>query len=112
MAAKSGSRVIPGHVEVPTAGTAVTLISGVAAGALREAVEKASIIGVYVSPDAANTEAVVVGDKNVKAKAKEQNGLVLPKGSGPVFLEVVDIRSLYVDAQKEKENLSFLVVVR
>jgi hypothetical protein len=105
--ADSGSTILtPLAVKVTTAGTAVQIpTSGTNFAA------KAIIIQALGT----NTEAVVVGDKNVKAKAgtqetPEQRGIELAQKQS-ISIDLNDATQVWVDARTSKDGVAYLLLL-
>lgn len=103
MASKQGSAIKTGTTEVVTAQTAVALCPS----------QKNVAVGVYVQCDPSATGAgVAVGDASVNAKAtaKASKGLQLLKAGAPVFIEIGDPSSLFIDAVTSGDNVNWTIL--
>jgi hypothetical protein len=105
--AESGTTILtPALVKVTTAGTAVQIpTSGGEYGAKSLIVQALST----------NTEAVVIGDKNVKAKAgsqatPEQRGIELAK-SQSISIDICDATQVWVDARTSKDGVVYMLLM-
>ncbi len=105
--ADTGTKILtPLAVKVTTAGTAVQIpTSG------KEFAAKAVIVQALST----NTESVVVGDANVKAKAgtqetPEQRGIEL-KQSQSISIDVCDATQVWVDARTNKDGVAYLLLL-
>lgn len=105
--ADSGTTVLtPVLVKVETAGTAVQIpTSGGEFGAKSLIVQALST----------NEEPVVIGDKNVKAKAgthaaPEQRGIELAK-SQSISIDLCDSTQVWVDARKAKDGITYMLLL-
>ncbi len=104
--AESGTTIAtPVLVKVTTAGTAVQIpTSGASYGAK----------SVIVQALSTNTEPVVIGDANVKAKAgsqgaPEQRGIEL-KPSAAVSIDLCDATQIWVDARTSKDGVVYMLL--
>jgi hypothetical protein len=104
---ESGSSLLTlAPVKVTTAGTAVQI---------KTSGTNFSAKTVILQALSTNTEAVVVGDKEVKAKAgtqetPEQRGVeLLPKAT--LAIDVCDSTQLWVDARTSKDGVAVLVLL-
>jgi len=104
--AESGTTIAtPALVKVTTAGTRVQIpTSGGEFGAKTVLIQALST----------NTEAVVIGDKNVVAKAgsqsaPEQRGIELKAGV-TISLDICDATQIWVDARTSKDGIAYLVL--
>jgi hypothetical protein len=105
--AESGTTILtPLAVKVTTAGTAVQIpTSGSSFGAKTVLIQALST----------NTESVVIGDKNVKAKAgeqatPEQRGIEL-KQSQSIAIDVCDATQIWVDARTSKDGVAYMILL-
>jgi hypothetical protein len=104
--AEAGTTIItPVLVKVATAGTAVQL---------KTSGENFAAKTVLVQALSTNEEAVVVGDKNVKAKAgthgtPEQRGIEL-KATQSISLDLVDATQIWVDSRKNEDGVAVLIL--
>jgi hypothetical protein len=101
MANKPGTTITSGVTEVAEAGKPVKITSTV--GAL-------PAIGIWLNADTGNAGNVVIGDKEVKAKTKEQRGTTLVKATSPIFIEISDPTLLFADVETSKDKVAWLVV--
>lgn len=105
--ADSGTTILtPVAVTVTTAGTAVQIPTSGANFAAKT---------VLIQALSTNTEAVVVGDKNVKAKAgsqasPEQRGIELAK-SQSIGIDVNDSTQVWVDARTSKDGVAYMLLL-
>ena len=104
--AESGTTIAtPAAVKVTTAGTRVQIpTSGESFGAK----------SVIVQALSTNTEPVVIGDKNVVAKAgtqatPEQRGIELKPGSA-ISVDVCDATQIWVDSRTSKDGVSYMIL--
>lgn len=105
--AETGTTILtPALLEITTAGTAQQLPTSGATFAAK---------AVIIQALATNEEPVVVGDKNVKAKAgshgaAEVRGIELKKETS-ITLEISDATQVWVDARKSKDGVSYLLIL-
>jgi hypothetical protein len=100
---KPATKVKTGTTEVAVAQTPVALCPK----------QEFAAVGVFVQSDPNNAgAAVAVGDSaaNAKATIKEAKGLQLLKAGAPVFLEVVDPASLFIDVTTSKDNVLWTIL--
>ncbi len=108
MADTGGSITTPAVVKVATAATAVQLVqtSTGSSGTTAKTV--------VVQALSTNEESVVVGDKNVVAKAgtkaaPTQRGIEL-KPSQVISLDLIDVTQVWVDSRKNEDGVAVLVL--
>jgi hypothetical protein len=100
MASKQASAVRTGSTGEITSGTPVQLTT-----------ESIPCIGVWVSADSGNAgKKVIVGDKNIKFKLKEQRGIGTHEFT-TVFIEIDDPSKLWVDVETSKDKVTWTALV-
>ncbi len=106
MAEQGTTIVTPVLVKTVTAGTAVQIpTSG------KEFAAKTVLIQALST----NTEAVVIGDKNVVAKAgtqasPEQRGIELKAGAA-ISIELCDATQVWLDSRTSKDGISYMLLL-
>lgn len=93
------STPVSGTKTVTTAGTAVQ-ITAIAT----------PIKGVWLNADLLAGAVVTVGDSAVVGNASGMRGVVLTPGNPPIFMQVTDLSSLWVDAQSNGGKLAYLAL--
>ncbi len=105
--AESGTSILtPVVVKVTTAGTRVQIPTSGKEFAAR---------GVIIQALNTNTEAVVIGDKNVVAAAgtqetPTQRGIELAKGTS-ISIDLCDATQVWVDARTSKDGVAYLLLL-
>ncbi len=105
--ADSGTTILsPVAVTVTTAGTAVQIPTSGKNFAAKT---------VIVQALSTNTESVVIGDANVKAKAgtqaaPEQRGIELAK-SQSIAIDLCDATQVWVDARTSKDGVAYMLLL-
>lgn len=105
--ADSGTTILtPALVKVELAGTAVQLPTSGATFSAK---------GIIVQALSTNEEPVVVGDKNVKAKAgthavPEQRGIELKAGAS-LTIDVCDATQVWVDVRAAKDGVAYMLLL-
>jgi hypothetical protein len=108
MAETGTSITTPALVKVTTAATAVQLVQ------TSTGTSGTTPKTVFVQALSTNEEAVVVGDKNVVAKAgthgtPEQRGIEL-KPTQSLSLDLIDVTQIWVDSRKNGDGVAVLVL--
>lgn len=109
MSAKPATRLISGFTEVATAQTAVQLVTSAAS---KEILCNAVIIS--FSRSNTGTQVAIGASKttvNAKKELAKEEGVILEKGHAPLRIETSDPTNIWVDVEKSKDGVSWLLEV-
>ncbi len=102
---KPGTKLLSGSTEVAEAQKPVQLTTTVG---------EIACLGVWVGPDSGNTgKAIAIGSAKttVEAKPKSEKGVVIFEKANPLFIEVSDITSIWVDVETSKDKVVWTAVL-
>lgn len=107
MSEKTGTRLLSGATEVPTAQTAVQLAT---------TGTEIACLGVWVTCAGSNTGTIcAVGGSKTTTEAKKElgkeKGIIIEKKMVPVFIEVSDLTAIWIDVEKSKDIVTWTAVL-